>query len=227
MLYRIISIAIFINSTWMLANTANANGFLQVTVTKHSGEPFAHVVVSAFPLDAGGVTQTAEQTTQKIVIIDQIDKEFIAHITPIQIGTAINFPNHDQIRHHVYSFSPAKHFEIPLYEGMPDEPIVFDNPGAVALGCNIHDWMSAYVYVTETPYFSSTDAKGIAMLTLPDGNYELHFWHPQLDADSRKNKPYITVVSETQTKHQQSLGSKQVWSFRRGPMALHNRGRYR
>ena len=127
-----------------------ANESLSVRVSNRSGDPIEYAVISAF-------VQNAEHhpaiPLNKTTVIDQIDKEFIAHVTPIQIGTAIDFPNHDQIRHHVYSFSPAKNFEIPLYKGSPAIPIVFEKAGMVSLGCNIHDWMSAYIYVIDTPFF--------------------------------------------------------------------------
>ncbi len=87
------------------------------------------------------------------------------------------------MRHHVYSFSPAKRFELPLYAGVPAEPVVFDKPGVVVLGCNIHDWMVGYVYVSESPYFAKTGKDGKALLTeLPPRAYTLRVWHPQLDA---------------------------------------------
>ena len=97
-------------------------------------------------------------------IIDQRDKQFIPYVTALQVGTSVWFANTDKIRHHVYSFSPAKKFELPLYAGVPAEPVVFDRPGFVTLGCNIHDWMIAYVAVLTTPYFAVTHAEGRARL---------------------------------------------------------------
>lgn len=83
---------------------------------------------------------------------------------PVYVGTRVTFPNRDNIRHHVYSFSSAKKFELPLYIGTPAAPVVFDKPGVVALGCNIHDWMLAYIYVLTTPHFAKTAADGKARL---------------------------------------------------------------
>jgi len=114
------------------------------------------------------------------VVIDQIDKEFVHPVTVIRPGMSVIFPNHDKIRHHVYSFSPAKTFELPLYKDVTPQPVRFDKPGVVALGCNIHDWMSAYIYVVDSPFTALTDAQGQAVLTLPAGQYELHIWHPRL-----------------------------------------------
>jgi hypothetical protein len=97
------------------------------------------------------------------------------------VGTAVSFPNSDNIRHHVYSFSPAKKFELPLYSGVPAEPVIFDKVGFVTLGCNIHDWMIAYVAVLPTPYFQVTRQDGRAVLKdLPAGQYTVQVWHPAL-----------------------------------------------
>jgi plastocyanin len=110
--------------------------------------------------------------------VEQRDKQFIPLVSVVQAGTPVQFPNRDPIRHHVYSFSPAKTFEIKLYAGTPVAPIVFDKPGEVILGCNIHDHMLAYVYVVETPWFAKTDKEGQARIDgVPAGEHDLHLWH--------------------------------------------------
>jgi hypothetical protein len=103
---------------------------------------------------------------------------------PIQGGAAVTFPNKDNIRHHVYSFSATKPLDLKLYSGVPAKPVVFDKPGAVKLGCNIHDWMVGYVYVVDTPYFAKTDKTGSARLDgLPAGDYQLRVWHPYMKTE--------------------------------------------
>ena len=89
-------------------------------------------------------------------VLDQKNRMFVPHVLPIQTGTAVTFPNSDNVRHQVYSFSPAKKFQLPLYAGTPAAPVVFDKPGVVTVGCNIHDQMSAYIVVVDTPYFALT-----------------------------------------------------------------------
>ena len=117
----------------------------------------------------------------KRIIIDQRDRQFVPYVTALQVGAAVLFPNSDNIRHHVYSFSPAKKFELPLYTGVPAEPVVFDKVGFVTLGCNIHDWMIAYVAVLPTPYFQITGKEGHALVRdLPAGQYTVRAWHPAL-----------------------------------------------
>ena len=110
--------------------------------------------------------------------IAQKDRQFIPKVTVVQVGTAVAFPNRDPIRHHVYSFSPPKPFEIKLYVGTPADPVVFDKPGEVVLGCNIHDHMLAYVYVVESPWFGKTSPEGrVRLANVPPGDYELRAWH--------------------------------------------------
>jgi hypothetical protein len=101
-------------------------------------------------------------------------------VKAVRTGTAVRFPNRDDVRHHVYSFSPAKKFELPLYKGVPAEPVVFDRPGLVVLGCNIHDWMIGWVYVLDTPHFGTTGKDGAVRIAgLPAGEYELQVFHPR------------------------------------------------
>lgn len=150
-------------------------GALTIRITDKAGKPIPGAVV-VLNAQKGNF----DSISAKEDLIDQIDKEFINHVTVVQVGAAVYFPNHDKIRHHVYSFSEANNFEIPLYEGMPERPIVFDKPGIVALGCNIHDWMQAYVYVTDSPYYSLAGDNGVALINLPAGEYVVESWHPQL-----------------------------------------------
>lgn len=117
-------------------------------------------------------------------IVDQVNKEFVPFVVPVQAGAAVTFPNRDNIRHHVYSFSAAKAFDLKLYSGVAANPVVFDRPGPVALGCNIHDWMVAYVYVVDSPWFAKTDKAGGASLDLPDGEYDVKVWHPWQTAEA-------------------------------------------
>ena len=125
---------------------------IAAAVTDQEGHPLADAVVVAVPLQ--GTPPAAQPSAREIV--DQIGQEFVPHVKPILVGSAVFFPNKDNVRHQVYSFSPAKRFELPLYAGTPAKPIVFDKPGVVVLGCNIHDWMIGYIYVSESPYFAKT-----------------------------------------------------------------------
>jgi plastocyanin len=197
---------------------------LNLTITDSSGNPVNNAVVSAYSQYAASQTSMTSATT---IIIDQIDKKFVNHVTPVQVGTAISFPNHDQIRHHVYSFSAAKTFEIPLYKGIPAEPIVFKQAGLVTLGCNIHDWMSAYIVVVDSPYFSTSGNQGHVSLTLPVGDYELHFWHRDADAHSKNMTQAITISAEQEINLPIEINLKPPGFSGRSNSSMFNRGRYR
>lgn len=130
----------------------------------------------------------------KMVEIEQKGRKFLPLTTVIQTGTEIAFPNNDTVRHHVYSFSPAKPFELKLYSGTPGNPILFDKPGTVVLGCNIHDRMVAYIHVVNTPYFGKSDDTGKVRITdLQPGKYKLKAWHHQLLSGATMPESEITV----------------------------------
>jgi plastocyanin len=153
---------------------------LRASVHDAQGRPLADAVVVAVPEGAAGSPRARGRVDQ----VEQIDLEFVPRVKAIQAGTAISFPNRDGVRHHVYSFSPAKRFELPLYVGTPAQPVVFDQPGVVTIGCNIHDWMVGYIYVSPSPHFAVTGAGGSARIAgLPAGRYTVHIWHPRLATD--------------------------------------------
>lgn len=115
-------------------------------------------------------------------IMDQRNSQFTPGVLPITLGSSVTFPNSDNIRHQVYSFSPAKTFDLPLYAGTPAAPLRFDKAGVVAIGCNIHDWMIGWIVVLDTPYFGKTDASGNVAIPLPPGRYAMRAWHPRMAA---------------------------------------------
>jgi plastocyanin len=118
------------------------------------------------------------------VEISQSNRTFRPRVTLITTGTRVTFPNFDTVRHHVYSFSPIKTFELKLYAGVPNVPVVFDKPGVAVLGCNIHDTMVAWVVVADTPWAARSGADGRARIdAVPAGGYRLRVWHPALDAE--------------------------------------------
>ena len=140
-------------------------------VSDGSGTPLADAVI-LLP----GTMVAAPDT---LAVMDQVNKTFQPHVLVIQRGQRVNFPNSDHIRHHVYSFSPTKTFEIKLYAGVPEQPLLFDTAGIVVLGCNIHDSMVGYILVADTSVAGKTDAQG--QLTLQGAPAaELRIWHPRL-----------------------------------------------
>ncbi len=148
---------------------------LSVTVADVQGVAVPDAAVYLLPLQG-----KAPKGTQK-GSIEQMDKTFIPYVSIVQAGTAVSFPNKDTVRHHVYSFSAPKVFDLKLYSGTPSQPVVFDKPGLVALGCNIHDWMLAYVLVVETPWFAVSKDRGNAVVeNVPAGDYNMLIWHPRM-----------------------------------------------
>lgn len=162
---------------WVALHAAAAGAAsLQVAVVDQNGAPLADAVVYATPLSTR--LPPAKPAT---AIVDQIKRQFVPLVSVVQSGTAITFPNKDNFEHDVYSFSPAKKFELHLYHGVPASPVVFDKPGLVVMGCNIHDSMIAYVMVVDTPWFAKTDADGHASIdNLPADNYKITAWHYRL-----------------------------------------------
>lgn len=189
---------------------------LRVVVQNSEQQPVEYAVVY--------VTNLPQEITSKTITVDQIDKEFIPYVTAIPKGSSINFANNDNIRHQVYSFSQSKQFEIPLYGGSPQNPVQFDSPGAVPLGCNIHDWMSAYVYVLENDKFTLTNKNGEGtIVNLPSGNYELQVWHPKLDGETEDTRQTVVVGKEL-SEAKFSILQKPVWRAWRAPTATERRG---
>jgi plastocyanin len=135
----------------------------------------------------------------KAEVMDQRNMQFVPDILVIQTGGAVDFPNSDQIKHQVYSFSPTKSFQLSLYAGRHYDPVIFDKAGLVTVGCNIHDQMIGYIYVTDSPYFGRTDETGHVVLRgLPAAAYTVKIWHPGLDGADSRAGPSTSVSVETQ-----------------------------
>lgn len=149
---------------------------LEVRVLDAAGRPLSGAVVFVESREAQAAVRPARQ-----VEIVQVDRRFDPPVTVVPVGTAVSFPNRDTVRHHVYSFSPAKRFEIKLYVGTPASPVVFDRPGIAVLGCNIHDRMAAWVVIVPTPWHARSGADGMARLPdVPPGLHRLRVWHPDM-----------------------------------------------
>jgi plastocyanin len=157
---------------------------LSVHVETATGRPIADAIVYAVP------SAPVHGTARARYVIDQVDRHFVPRVNVVQVGTAVDFPNSDNIRHSVYSFSPARVFTLKLYAGRPTDPVVFDKAGLVVLGCNIHDSMVAWLLVVDTPYFAHTDRGGTALFSrLPAGDYSLHAWHSPMTEDQQIEQP--------------------------------------
>jgi plastocyanin len=165
---------------------------VSVTLTSPDGKPLDHSAVFFEPLS---FKAKAVSKDLPAVVIAQKRQMFLPAVTVLQAGTRVEFPNLDTVRHHVYSFSEAKTFDIKLYLGRAPSSELFDRSGVVALGCNIHDTMIAWIVVVDTPYFALTDKAGSVTLDVPAGDYYLKVWdRRQLDAPNDGQR--ITVAGD-------------------------------
>lgn len=157
----------------LLFSAPSGAASLQAELLDSQGQPLANAVLSLH--GPAGPAPASE-----LALMDQRAQQFAPNVLVVRSGTAVSFPNSDNIRHHVYSFSPTKRFELRLYQGTPSEPVTFETPGVVVLGCNIHDWMVGYIYVTDDPWFAVSDEQGrLNLAQLPAGQYSVSLWHPQ------------------------------------------------
>lgn len=158
---------------------------LDVTVTRPDGTAVPNAVVYAIP-------SHPIPTTRTVASIDQVNRTFIPHVLPVRVGTWVEFPNSDNVLHQVYSISPAKRFNLPLYAGKPARPIQFDQPGVVAIGCNVHEQMSGFIVVVPTPYFGSPVNGRLTLNALGAGDYSVHVWYEGM---RKEPEPHVVKLA--------------------------------
>lgn len=164
---------------------------LTINISNQQQQPLVDAVVELRSLNNSQITPQQIQVAQQQLT-------FVPFVSAAPAGSIVEFPNLDKTRHHVYSFSPAKQFEIKLYADKPEAPITFDTPGIVALGCNIHDYMQAYIYVSESNLVAVSDQAGqLKWADIAPGEYQLYLWHPWQLATPQPTT--LTVVMPTQT----------------------------
>ena len=158
-------------------------------IRDQDGQPVQNAVVTLRPASGALLGPTSDTTA----VMDQRGKMFVPSVLVVRTGTRVEFPNSDRVRHHVYSFSPPKPFELKLYSEVETPAVAFDRPGTVSLGCNIHDWMQGYIYITDDPWFAKSAADGVIRFSdIADGDYRMHIWHPRLRG------PYLGEVYDLQ-----------------------------
>ena len=209
---RIFQFAIILSILYLPVKIEAAS--LTLSIKSTAGDAVENAVITL----SGKQKNTTTSKHNRTYIVDQIDKTFVPHVKIIPVGSQVSFPNKDNIRHHVYSFSKSKKFELPLYKGTQAKPVTFDKPGVVVLGCNIHDWMRGYVYVSDTPYFAKTDKSGNASIqNIPSGEFTLTIWHPQITKNGIV-KPSQVVFSYNEHKViNESINLKPLIKIRRTP----------
>ena len=159
-----------------------------ITVQEPGGHPLAGTVITVRPLDGQSHPAPALHT-----VMDQVSHAFEPDVLVIPVGSTVAFPNSDSVSHQIYSFSPTKRFQLPLYRGTPYPPVRFDQAGVVTLGCNIHDEMVAFLLVTDAPFYGRTDATGSWSAEVPRGRYRVSIWHPRLRDEALDLERELTI----------------------------------
>jgi len=197
---------------------------LQVRLSSSDGEAIEGAIIELALSDS----QKAAFAGMAEAEVDQIEKEFVPSVTAVVAGSQVDFPNSDDILHHVYSFSPVKTFNIPLYGGEDsnDYTEVFPETGVVEIGCNIHDWMLAYIYIGESGAVAISDQAGNATLTnIPAGEYEYKVWHARSTSNDAAQLRTVTIPSSGTATQSVVLELARDRRVRRAPSA--SRSRYR
>jgi plastocyanin len=174
----------------LLATPAWA-GDLAVTLATPAGKPVANAVVMVRPQGFAAKAPIRFPWTYRVA---QKDLQFDPFMLIVPVGAEVAFPNLDAVRHHVYSFSPAKTFELKLYSRDQTRMVRFEKAGAVGLGCNIHDAMSAFIRVVDTPFAAKSSARGEAVIRdLPPGPATVTVWHPFLKSRGGELVREVTI----------------------------------
>jgi plastocyanin len=175
----------------LFCSGAAAAADLTVTVRTTAGKPVADAVVTVHPVEAPAGQAIRFPWPMQI---DQRDLQFDPFVLIVPVGGQVSFPNRDGVRHHVYSFSPAKRFELKLYGRDESRAVRFEKAGVVALGCNIHDSMVAFIKVVDTPYAAKSGASGaVALRGLPAGAAVVRIWHPYLRGPNNEIVRQLTL----------------------------------
>lgn len=188
---------------------AQITASLEVSITAEE-QPLEDAVVSLSPLDFSPPSPRPDEAE-----IVQENKQYNPYVTVLRVGTKAKFPNRDSVQHHLYSVSKPKRFEKPLYASGTTESVLFDREGVVTLGCNIHDWMVAYVRIVDTPWFAKSGSNGLALLTgMPAGRYRLEVWHPRIKKTIEQE---VIIREDTHSAEAFDLKLKRDRRIRRAP----------
>jgi plastocyanin len=182
----------FIGSLFLFFAAQAVAAPLTVRVVDAKGRPVKDAVVT---VRAGAATKPGSGGSFSV---SQKDMQFHPFVLVVPVGAKVSFPNLDPTRHHVYSFSPAKKFELKLFAKDQSRSVTFDRPGVVALGCNIHDAMTAFIYVSDTQYSAKTGANGVAQFAnAPGGSGKVSVWHPYLRAKGNVVEQQVAANART------------------------------
>ncbi|WP_299081061.1 methylamine utilization protein [uncultured Paraglaciecola sp.] len=208
----------FKNCLWIVFMMGCSKVFAEsIRVVDQFGNPVENAVIS-FNEDAQNTPDISD-----IAVMDQVNVQFSPEVLVIQKNQQVSFPNSDNTRHHIYSFSKPKPFEIKMYHGGESKQLAFEQSGIVVLGCNIHDQMIGYIYVAENENTAITNKLGIAQI--PKADMQIKLWHPRLSTNKITRQeiqlptvitesPFsiqLTLVEEVLPKKQNTFKSKKSW----------------
>lgn len=182
---------------------------LAISVQLPDGGPLADAAVTVQPIG-----RKLSPPAPIRAVMDQMHRMFVPEVVVVPVGSTVSFPNSDSVSHQIYSFSPAKRFQLPLYKGKPYPPVLFDQTGVVILGCNIHDWMIGYIDVTDAPFYGTTDARGAWSAEVPGGRYRITVWHPRM----REQSPALVRELLVEATDRASLTLRLTKALRPAPM---------
>jgi plastocyanin len=185
--------------TWLLALLPGlaAAGNLGVTILDASGKPVADAVVTLRPAGAQPAIPAQAHLHR---VVDQRNQMFVPYVQVVRPGDEVVFRNSDRTFHHVYSFSAVRGFDFVLAPGHSSPPLLLDKTGAIAVGCNIHDQMISYLYVTDAPRFGQSGPSGsVVFEDLQAGNYEVHVWQPRLRPGKPEPEQSVLVSEGTKS----------------------------
>ncbi len=170
---------------------------LSVFIVDAAGKPVKDAVVTFTP--AAGVNVRSADLAGPFVMA-QKNIMFNPFVLAVPVGATVSFPNQDRVNHHVYSFSPVQAFQFPLYGQGKTHTQSFTKAGTVALGCNIHDSMIAYIRVVATPYYATSDESGrVTLRNVPEGGGKVVVWQPLMEAQAHEAARDITLAATNTT----------------------------
>ena len=151
-------------------------GTLVAQIKDRNGSPTLNAVIYAIPIGA-----SAPPVGARTAVVEQQTFKFEPYVSIVQTGTRMRFPNKDQTEHHLKALSGPSAFEFKVYTRKEPDPTPMDKAGLVTLQCLIHDWMSAHIYVVDTPWFGKTSRAGSAVIEgIPAGDYDVYVTHPSV-----------------------------------------------
>jgi plastocyanin len=168
-------------------------GDMDLRFVDQAGKPVSDVVVTVAP--AAGTPKKSFSFPWGTSMVQQ-NIAFNPHVLIVPVGATVSFPNKDNVRHHIYSFSKPAKFEMKLYGHDETRSYTFTTAGAVALGCNIHDQMSGFIKVVDTPYAGKSSAAGTVHLSgIPAGGATVTIWHPQMKTKDNEMTAPVQIGS--------------------------------